>query len=71
MLRSVLHHISLCHAKDNNIVADVERAGDISELVLDDLLEYITVRVGAEVESCVTPESFVCCECRNVPTLWG
>ena len=63
--------ISLCLAKDNNIVADVERAGDISELVLDDLLDNLTGRVGSEVESCVPPESFVRCECHNVPTLWG
>ena len=63
--------ISLCLAKDNNIVADVERARNISELVLNDLLEYLTGRVGAKIESGVPPESFVRCECRNVPTLWG
>ena len=66
-----LHHVQLVFAEDNNVVTDVESARDISEVLLDGLLEDLTSRICAKIESPVPLQSFVCYKCGDVSTLRG
>ena len=47
--------VSLGLSEHNHIVTDVEQARDVSELILDDLLEDLAGSVGAKVELGVSP----------------
>ena len=42
---------------------------DVSELILDGLLENLASRVGAKVESVVSPQTFMSCEYGDVSAL--
>ena len=63
--------ISLRFPVDDDIIADVESARDILELVLNDFLEDLTSWICAEVESCAPPESLLSCKCCDLATFWG
>ena len=62
---------SLCFAKDNDIIADIERSRDVTNRLIDHHLKNLAGIMCAEDQSSVSTEPFVGSKGRNVVTLRG
>ena len=58
--------VSLCLPKDNDIITNVKRTGNVTKLFTDHVLKNLTRRVGTKVQTSISAETFMSRESSSI-----